>query len=77
MGSWDGHAALRLPLLALSFEDDAFAPAAAAAALLRQYVQATVSHEHQPATGLGHFGFFRGGPALPLWERVQRFLVAA
>lgn len=77
MGTWEGHAALRLPLLSLSFDDDMFAPRRAAAALLRQYAQATVTHEHQPATGLGHFGFFRGGAALPLWERVDRFLAAA
>lgn len=74
MGTWAGHATLRLPLLAISFEDDVFAPRAAAAALLRQYAQAVVIHEHQPATGLGHFGFFRGGAALPLWERTLRFL---
>jgi predicted alpha/beta hydrolase len=77
MGTWGGHAALRLPMLALSFEDDAFAPERAAAALLRQYAQASVTHEHHPATGLGHFGYFRGGQALPLWERTQRFLAAA
>lgn len=74
MGTWGGHAALRIPLLAISFADDAFAPRTAAAALLREYRSAQVLHEHQPATGLGHFGFFRGGSALPLWERVLGFL---
>lgn len=74
MGTWEGHATLRIPVLSLSFEDDAFAPARAAAALLEQYAQAETLHEHQSATGLGHFGFFRGGAAQPLWERVRRFL---
>lgn len=76
MGTWDGHAALQIPLLSISFEDDAFAPRTAAAALLREYRSADVVHEHQPATGLGHFGFFRGGSATPLWERTLRFLRA-
>lgn len=74
MGTWEGHAALHIPILSLSFEDDEFAPRTAAAALLREYRNADVLHEHQPATGLRHFGFFRGGSALPLWERARRFL---
>lgn len=75
LGTWEGHAALRLPLLSLSFDDDVFAPRRAAEALLREYRSAEIVHEHQPATGLGHFGFFRGGSALPLWERARDFLL--
>lgn len=77
LGSWDGHAAIDTPMLALSFEDDRIAPRAAAAALLRRYSRARIAHEHQPATGLGHFGFFRPGRATALWERVARFLQAS
>lgn len=72
--SWAGHAAIGIPMLAVSFADDRVAPPAAAAALLRRYRGADIVHEHQPATGLGHFGFFREGRAPELWERVARFL---
>ncbi len=74
LGTWAGHATLDLPMLALSFDDDVFAPRAAAAALLREYSAAQVTHEHRPTEGLGHFGFFRQGRAPALWDRVATFL---
>jgi predicted alpha/beta hydrolase len=72
--SWDGHAAIDIPMLAVSFDDDRIAPPAATASLLRRYSRADIRHEHQAATGLGHFGFFREGRAAGLWARVARFL---
>lgn len=74
LGAWEGHAGLRIPILSLSFEDDFFAPRAAAAALLREYASAEVEHRHLPAEGLGHFGFFRGGRVLALWDDAAQFL---
>lgn len=74
MATWEGHAALELPILAFSFEDDRFAPRAAAEALLRQYSRARVHHEHLPAEGLGHFGFFREGRVPGRWAQVSAFL---
>lgn len=76
LGTWEGHAALQLPILALSFDDDRFAPHRAASALLREYTNAEITHEHHPAEGLGHFGFFRQGRARAHWERVAAFLRA-
>jgi predicted alpha/beta hydrolase len=61
-------------MLAVSFDDDRIAPPAATASLLRRYSRADIRHEHQAATGLGHFGFFREGRAAGLWARVARFL---
>lgn len=74
MGTWEGHAKLTLPLLAISFDDDPFAPRRPAAALLEQYANAPAQHEHWPATGLGHFGFFRPGRAETGWRQVGEFL---
>lgn len=77
LGTWEGHASLPLPILSLSFDDDVFAPRAAAAALLREYRRAEVTHRHFPAEGLGHFGFFRGGRVLALWDDAVAFLAGA
>lgn len=74
LGTWDGHAALDIPMLALSFDDDPFAPREAAAALVREYASADIRHVHREAEGLGHFGFFRKGRASSLWEQVAGFL---
>ncbi len=77
LGRWAGHRSLDLPMLSISFDDDHFAPRAAAAALVREYAKADIRHEHHPAEGLGHFGFFRRGLAMPHWERVAAFLGGA
>lgn len=74
LATWEGHAKLTLPLLAISFDDDGFAPRRPAAALLEQYANAPARHEHWPARGLGHFGFFRRGQGDAAWEQVAAFL---
>ena len=50
------------------------APRNAVEALLRHYSAASVTHEHRPAEGLGHVGFFREGRATALWETIAAFL---
>jgi predicted alpha/beta hydrolase len=76
--NYAGHRRLRMPMLALSFADDPFAPRPAVEALHREYAGATVSHRHlRPADvgapRIGHFGFFK--PGLPaLWADVAAWL---
>lgn len=79
LGTWSGHAALRLPLLAYSFSDDRFAPPAAVAALIRTYSRAAVRRRHlHPAElgveAIGHWGFFRLGLVPTLWAELADFL---
>lgn len=74
LDTWTGHASLDIPMLAFSFEDDAFAPKAAVDALLREYSSAQIRHQHGQSDGLGHFGFFQSERALPLWAQVAAFL---
>ncbi len=66
------------PLLALSFDDDDFAPRRAVDALLDTLTRARVDHRHiRPSeVGLrtiGHFGFFRVRAA-GLWSEVSGFM---
>ena len=81
LGDWSGHARLAVPMLALSFADDAYAPAAAVAALHRHYTAANLTTRHvRPGdvgvTHIGHFGFFKPGvPAL--WREISAWLSAA
>ncbi len=76
-----GYAALKLPLRALSFEDDSFyAPRRAVAQLLTFYSSATVEHTHLvPGEGglgpIGHFGFFRSDQRA-LWDDCAQWLKA-
>ena len=77
-GTWTGHAALQIPLLAYSFSDDWIAPRRAANALLARYEGAQRVHHHlAPAdigrTAVGHFGFFRSGFVPELWDDVGTF----
>lgn len=74
LGTWDGHARLSIPMLALSFDDDAFAPRRPAAALVAKYANARIHHHHLRREGLGHFGFFRPGLAERRWRIVLEFL---
>jgi predicted alpha/beta hydrolase len=74
LGTWEGHARLTIPMLALSFEDDAFAPRRPAAELVAKYANARIRHEHFPREGLGHFGFFRPARGEPRWGMVTEFL---
>lgn len=78
-GIWNGHAALRLPLLVYSFSDDRLAPPASVEALVRAYSRAAVARRHlQPAelglAEVGHWGFFRVGMVPSLWAEVADFL---
>src|SRR5205823_5288956 len=50
---------VRAPILAWSFADDTYAPRPAVEALLREHADAAITHRHEPATGVKHFGFFR------------------
>ena len=82
LGEWQGHAALTLPILAYSFDDDLIAPRRAAAALLREY-RSAASQEHRHLTPheagaerIGHFGFFRAGVVPGLWQECAGFLEA-
>ena len=78
LGDWSGHRALAVPILALGFTDDAYAPAAAVDALHREYAAAAVERRQvSPADAgvrhIGHFGFFK--PGLPaLWDEVAAWL---
>lgn len=80
LGDWRGHERLAAPILALSFADDPYAPAAAVDALHEHYAAATVERRYlRPqdvdATRIGHFGFFKPGvPAL--WREVSGWMTA-
>lgn len=80
LGTWQGHAALTVPILAYSFDDDRIAPHRAAAALLREYRGATRIQHRQLSRGelghrrVGHFGFFRAGVVPGLWQECAGFL---
>jgi predicted alpha/beta hydrolase len=82
LGTWQGHAALTVPVLAFSFADDLIAPLRAAQALLREYRGATrIQHRHLSRSELahrrvGHFGFFRAGVVPGLWQECAGFLDA-
>jgi predicted alpha/beta hydrolase len=81
LGDWRGHAALDVPLLALGFSDDPYAPEPAVRALVERYGSRQKTHRHvRPADvgaqHIGHFGFFRPGvPAL--WRDTARWLAEA
>ena len=76
------YANLHVPLLFWSISDDHdLAPKRAAEALMKHYVNCTLTHEHiHPADfgmqAIGHFGFFKKGGEERLWpalvERMQR-----
>jgi predicted alpha/beta hydrolase len=80
-GDWTGHGRFRAPILALSFADDAIAPAAAVEALHREYALAEVRRRHIAprevgVARIGHFGFFK--PGLPgLWRETSEWLAGA
>jgi predicted alpha/beta hydrolase len=80
LGDWSGHRALAIPILALGFDDDPFAPPRAVDALHREYRAARLERRQvaprDAGVGrIGHFGFFRPGvPAL--WEEVTAWLLA-
>lgn len=66
--------AVKLPLLAYSFDDDTTAPRQTVEWLNRQYTNCDVEHRHIKAADIGvghigHFGFFRPKCAV-LWQEV-------
>jgi predicted alpha/beta hydrolase len=69
-----GYAAYDGPLLAWSFDDDAFAPRRAVEALLAGYENARVQHRHVVEPGTGHFGFFRRGVGEKYWPETLRWI---
>jgi predicted alpha/beta hydrolase len=76
-----GYERLRVPLLALSFEGDFYAPRAAVEWLLRQYGSATVTHRHFTAKDIDaslvdHFAFFRPAAETTLWRYAATWLEA-
>jgi predicted alpha/beta hydrolase len=73
------YATLRLPVLALSFDDDNYAPPRALEALLVHYPAARIDRRHVSAREaggkLGHFGFFRPAMRDPLWTPTLDWLL--
>ncbi len=72
------YAKLRVPLRALSFEDDWYAPRRAVEGLLALYAGAEVEHVHRTPgvdgfPALGHFGFFRSEHRA-LWDESLAWL---
>jgi predicted alpha/beta hydrolase len=74
-----GFAALAVPILVYSFEDDRLAPGAAIEALLGRYRAAAIERRHRGAADgvrcpVGHFGFFRAGVVPELWTEAAEWL---
>jgi predicted alpha/beta hydrolase len=73
-----GYRSYQGRILSLSFEDDHFAPARAAAALLAEFGSATSEHRHLvPAhrgLAVGHFGYFRPNMRDTLWPEARYWL---
>ena len=70
-----------MPVLALTFTDDAYAPREATDDLHDRYVSAHlerryVSPEDHAVQRIGHFGFFREGRVAELWGEVVGWLGA-
>jgi len=82
LGTWEGHAAIEAPLLAVCFSDDIYAPRPAFEALharygsrekvLRWIAPAEVGRDY-----VGHFGFFRKGLVPEVWDETARWLRAS
>ena len=74
------YAAIRAPILAWSFTDDAYAPPAAVDALLAHFSGANVeSRRRSPSRvegRIGHFGFFRDRFRDTLWAETAQWLAA-
>ena len=75
----EDFAAMRLPMLSLSFSDDEMMSAASTAALHRFYAAATIEHSRVApsdvgAKRIGHFGFFRSQFKANLWPLAAQWL---
>jgi predicted alpha/beta hydrolase len=58
------------PMLAISLEGDHYAPRAAVDALVREYPNAKVTRRHIEDPSVGHFGVFRPGAGMGVWEGI-------
>ncbi len=72
MARWHG------PMLALSFDDDGFAPRGSVEWLHAHFERASIEHRHLSAAvlgtpSIGHFGFFRAWASDTLWPLVDDF----
>jgi predicted alpha/beta hydrolase len=79
LGTWEGHGALRAPLLAVCFSDDIYAPRPAFEALHARYgshekVLRWIAPGEVGRDYVGHFGFFRKGLVPALWDETARWL---
>lgn len=73
MARWEG------PMLALSFDDDGFAPLGNVKWLHDHFVGARIEHRHLSAAmlgtpSIGHFGFFRAWASDSLWPLFDDFV---
>lgn len=68
-----------IPILALSFSKDTFAPRGAVDWLMKQYKNAKVQRvHHEPKTGgrhVKHFGFFKAWAEDPFWEQCYHYIL--
>ena len=69
---------LEIPLLALSFSQDSFAPKPAVDWLAAQYKNARIKRVHHQAKKeerhVGHFGFFKSWAQEPYWEQCLNYI---
>lgn len=80
MGNYTGHQSFKAPILALSFTDDPYAPAAAVDWIHERYGSTSKEIRHLTPKNLGikragHFGFFKEGLMPGLWEETAKWLV--
>jgi predicted alpha/beta hydrolase len=80
LGDWSGHHAIKVPILAIGFMDDRFAPPAAVDALHARYGSKkqqrwSIAADELGAKQIGHFGFFRAGVTPTLWRDVADWLM--
>jgi predicted alpha/beta hydrolase len=74
-----GFESFEKPILAYSFEDDAYAPRRAVESLLETYRNARITHRHivpqkLGTKAIGHFGFFRERFKETLWREAAGWL---
>ncbi|HEY7840640.1 MAG TPA: hypothetical protein VIC61_03650 [Gammaproteobacteria bacterium] len=79
LGTWDGHGAIRAPLLGVCFSDDIYAPRAAFEALHVRYGSSEkrlrwVTPAEAGRDYVGHFGFFRQGVVPRIWDETVAWL---
>jgi len=78
-GDAGAHGDISLPILALSFSDDAFAPRSSVDALMAEYKRADIDRRHLTpkdigASRIGHFGCFRAAAATSIWDDIATWV---